>query len=232
MKVASQRGIRRSALALALFGAAVSAQSAGITAAERSAYADRVNFAVAAPGEQVDSFIVYYNGQETQLSRSESASREAQALAAQDVERVAKAMGVGLAIERELATGGILVRAQALAGDRASQRAAFDYERAMVEFAKNPGVSKVEPNKRVRAFLVPNDTRYGEQWDMFNSVGGMNVQSAWDVSTGSGEVTVEAAELALPAAPARPHVVRCDRPALVPVDVSFRYDGARRIPGR
>ena len=180
--------MRRSALALALFGAAVSAQAAGISAAERSAFADRVNFSVAAPGEQIDSFIVYYNGQETQLSRSVSASREAQALAAQDVERVAKLMGVDLVIERELATGGILVRAQSLAGDRASARNAFDYERAMVEFAKNPGVSKVEPNKRVRAFLVPNDTRYSEQWDMFNSVGGMNVQSAWDVSTGSGVV--------------------------------------------
>ncbi|WP_425598815.1 S8 family serine peptidase [Tahibacter aquaticus] len=103
-------------------------------------------------------------------------------LAAGDVERVSKAMGFDLSIERELATGGMLLRV-----DTASRRG-FDADAMMVEIAKNPSVSKVEPNKRVRAFLVPNDTRYSEQWDMFNSVGGMNVQTAWDVATGSGIV--------------------------------------------
>ena len=185
MKVASQRGIRRSALALALLGAAVSAQAAGITAAERSAYAGRVNFAVAAPGEQVDSFIVYYNGQEGRLARTETASAQAMSLAAGDVSRVGKDLGLNLGIERELATGGVLIRVAAPTGSRA---VAVDAERVMVEIAKNPNVSKVEPNKRVRALFVPNDTRYGEQWDMFNATGGMNVQSAWDVATGSGVV--------------------------------------------
>ncbi|GMV30856.1 MAG: hypothetical protein AMXMBFR59_29810 [Rhodanobacteraceae bacterium] len=184
MKVVSQRGIRRSALALALLGAAVTAQAAGITAAERSAYASRVNFAVAAPGEQVDSFIVYYNGQESRLSRSEADAAQALSLAADDASRVGKNLGLNLSIERELATGGVLIRAQNPTGSRGS----IDAERVMVEIAKNPNVSTVEPNKRVRAFLVPNDTRYSEQWDMFNATGGMNVQSAWDVSTGSGVV--------------------------------------------
>lgn len=185
VKVASQRGIRRSALALALFGAAVSAQAAGITAAERSAYAERVNFAVAAPGEKIDSFIVYYNGQDASLTRDESRSAQAMSLAAADVTRVGKDLGLTLAIERELATGGVLISATNREGARGG---AIDAERVMIEIAKNPNVSKVEPNKRVHAFLVPNDTRYGEQWDMFNAVGGMNVQSAWDVATGSGVV--------------------------------------------
>ncbi len=187
MKVVSNRGIRRSALALALLGAAVSAQSAGITAAERSANADRVNFAVAAPGEKIDSFIVYYNGQEASLSRIESASAQALSLATQDAARVGKSLGLTLSIERELATGGVLIRAESTTGARSSG-GGIDAERVMVEIAKNPSVSKVEPNKRVHAFFVPNDTRYSEQWDMFNAVGGMNVQSAWDVATGSGVV--------------------------------------------
>ncbi len=187
MKVVSNRGIRRSALALALLGAAVSAQAAGISAAERSANADRVNFAVAAPGEKIDSFIVYYNGQESSLSRSESASAQALSLATQDASRVGKSLGLSLSIERELATGGVLIRAENATGVRAAS-GAIDAERVMVELAKNPSVSKVEPNKRVHAFFVPNDTRYSEQWDMFNAVGGMNVQSAWDVATGSGVV--------------------------------------------
>jgi len=185
VKVASQRGIRRSALALALFGAAVSAQAAGITAAERTANADRVNFAVAAAGEKIDSVIVYYNGQDTSLSRSESASAQALSLATQDTQRVGRALGLQLSVERELATGGVLIRAEQFAGARDS---AIDAERLMVEIAKNPNVSKVEPNKRVHALLVPNDTRYSEQWDMFNATGGMNVQPAWDVATGSGVV--------------------------------------------
>jgi serine protease len=186
VKVVSQRGIRRSALALALLGAAVSAQAAGITAAERSAYASRVNFAVAAPGEQVDSFIVYYNGQDGRLSRTEAASAQAMSLAADDALRVGKDLGLSLSIERELATGGVLIRAQGPVGSRGAS--AIDSERVMVELAKNPNVSKIEPNKRVHAFFVPNDTRYSEQWDMFNATGGMNVQSAWDVATGSGVV--------------------------------------------
>nr|WP_133816708.1 S8 family serine peptidase [Tahibacter aquaticus] len=153
-----------------------------MSAADRAAFADKVNFAVAAPGEKIDSFIVYYNGQEQSIQRSEALSAQAQMLAAGDVERVSKAMGFDLSIERELATGGMLLRV-----DTASRRG-FDADAMMVEIAKNPSVSKVEPNKRVRAFLVPNDTRYSEQWDMFNSVGGMNVQTAWDVATGSGIV--------------------------------------------
>jgi len=184
VKVASQRGIRRSALALALLGAVVSAQAAGITAADRAANADRVNFAVAAPGEKIDSFIVYYNGQDATLERSPSASAQALSLATQDAERVGKSLGLTMSVERELATGGILIRA-ASTSDR---RGVIDSDSVMVELAKNPSVSKVEPNKRVHALLVPNDTRYSEQWGYFNATGGMNVQSAWDVSTGSGVV--------------------------------------------
>lgn len=141
--------MRRSALALALLGAAVSAQAAGITAAERSAYASRVNFAVAAPGEQVDSFIVYYNGQDGRLSRTEAASARAMSLAADDALRVGKDLGLSLSIERALATGGVLIRAQGPAGSRGAS--AIDSERVMVELAKNPDVSKIEPNKRVHA---------------------------------------------------------------------------------
>ena len=45
-----------------------------------------------------------------------------------------------------------------LRADTTSRRG-FDAEAMMVEIARNPAVSKVEPNKRVRAILVPNDTR-------------------------------------------------------------------------
>ncbi|WP_425508249.1 S8 family serine peptidase [Tahibacter soli] len=165
--------------------------AAGVSPAERAAYINRVGFDMGAAGERFDSFIVYYNGAENALTRSAAESSGAQALAVADIDRVGKALGLNLVHERELATGGQLIRIDPAAGARAGTSPALSADAAaefMVKFAQNPAVSRIEPNHRVHATLVPNDTRYNEQWDMFNSVGGMNVQSAWDVATGSGVV--------------------------------------------
>ncbi|HVJ63212.1 MAG TPA: S8 family serine peptidase, partial [Tahibacter sp.] len=194
MKAASLASIRRSALALALLGtvgAVLPVHAAGVSAADRAAYATRVGFDMGAPGERFDSFIVYYNGAENVLSRSAAESAGTQALAAGDVERVGKALGLTMSVERELATGGQLIRVAVPSTARAGGMPGLSAEVAaelMVKFAQNPNVSRIEPNHRVHGTLVPNDTRYNEQWDMFNTTGGMNVQSAWDVATGSGVV--------------------------------------------
>ncbi|UXI70740.1 S8 family serine peptidase [Tahibacter amnicola] len=116
------------------------------------------------------------------MQRSVSEAAAAESAARNDIARVGKELGVGLSYSRALGTGGQLVKVAK------GILTAAEMEGVMVEFAKNASVSKVEPNHKVRAFLVPNDTRYSEQWDMFDSVGGMNVQSAWDVATGSGVV--------------------------------------------
>ncbi|MEO8670993.1 MAG: S8 family serine peptidase [Tahibacter sp.] len=185
MNLVSLAVARRSALALALvgsLGAAIPAFGMGISAADRVTYSNRVNFNMGARGEQFNSFIVYYNGQESKAEVAEGDKALSTQLIAQDLTRVGKEIGVELSYDRELATGGHLVRLVKGTLDTAGSDA------LMVSFAKNANVSKVEPNHRVHAFFVPNDTRYSEQWDLFNAVGGMNQVTAWDVSTGSGVV--------------------------------------------
>jgi serine protease len=36
------------------------------------------------------------------------------------------------------------------------------------------------------ALMTPNDSRYTEQWDLYETTGGMRLPAAWDKSTGSG----------------------------------------------
>jgi serine protease len=55
--------------------------------------------------------------------------------------------------------------------------------------AKDPSVEYAEPDRMMHAMLTPNDTRYSEQWDLYETTAGMRLPAAWDKSTGSG-VTV------------------------------------------
>ncbi|HMW23609.1 MAG TPA: S8 family peptidase [Burkholderiaceae bacterium] len=50
-------------------------------------------------------------------------------------------------------------------------------------------VEYAEPDRILRAQLVPNDTSYKSQWDLYEATAGINAPSAWDKSTGAG-VTV------------------------------------------
>ena len=58
------------------------------------------------------------------------------------------------------------------------------------QLASDPAVAYVEPDLRVRALRVPNDTLYAKQWDFFEAAGGINLPAAWDITTGSSAITV------------------------------------------
>lgn len=58
----------------------------------------------------------------------------------------------------------------------------------------------VEEDRLMQRFLTPNDTRYSEQWHYYESTGGLNLPSAWDITTGSG-VTVAVVDTGY-----RPHI--------------------------
>lgn len=62
---------------------------------------------------------------------------------------------------------------------------------AIKALQKNPNVEFVEPNYIVAAFAAPNDPFYSPyQWHLDNpQYGGINLEAAWDLSTGAG-VTV------------------------------------------
>lgn len=97
----------------------------------------------------------------------------------------ARSRGIGLGAVRKLkdiSTGGVVVKA-----NRGLNRAAA--QKLMSEIAAQPGVAAVEPDLLVTAQSTPDDSRYAEQWDLFEPTAGMNVPTAWDTADGTG-VTV------------------------------------------
>lgn len=68
---------------------------------------------------------------------------------------------------------------------------------AIERLSKHPAVKYVEPDYKVRAIGIPNDSRFGELWGMHNEgqTGGtadadIDAVEAWDISTGSRDVIV------------------------------------------
>ncbi len=62
----------------------------------------------------------------------------------------------------------------------------------MVEiYKRNPNVEYAEPNFIAHAFMVPDDLLYSYQWHLDNAeYGGINMESAWDITTGDLNVIV------------------------------------------
>jgi len=58
-------------------------------------------------------------------------------------------------------------------------------DKLMADLRKAPEVLFAEPNGSVKHDLVPNDTRFGEQWALRNVGGGIRAEAAWDIYTGS-----------------------------------------------
>jgi serine protease len=54
--------------------------------------------------------------------------------------------------------------------------------------ADDPNVLYAEPDRKAQALATPTDPLYGSQWHYFETTGGLNLPSAWDVSTGTGIV--------------------------------------------
>ncbi len=52
-----------------------------------------------------------------------------------------------------------------------------------------PEVAYAEPDQRLFPLLVPNDTYYANQWDLFEPYG-INAPAAWDVTTGSSSIVI------------------------------------------
>jgi serine protease len=52
--------------------------------------------------------------------------------------------------------------------------------------SRDANVEYAEPDRMMHPLFVPNDSMYSQQWDFFDTTGGLNVQPAWDKSTGSG----------------------------------------------
>lgn len=59
------------------------------------------------------------------------------------------------------------------------------------EYIGREDVEYAEPNYIAHALMLPNDTYYGRQWNLYNPVyGGIQMEKAWDVSQGATSVVV------------------------------------------
>ncbi|GAB4193541.1 MAG: S8 family peptidase [Wenzhouxiangellaceae bacterium] len=137
---------------------------------------NQVNFSALTSDGVYTRFIIHYK-------ESDSRKRiNTQASVLAHLDNVHTVTGYNLAMIRELATGGYLIEVN-------EKLDKTDAEGLMVEFARNPDLSYIEPDARMTISLVPNDTTYNQQWHYFEATGGLNLPDAWDVVSGSG-VTV------------------------------------------
>ena len=169
--VRKSRSMQLSALAVAT---AIVIAPAAWSGGKVSGFQRPAQAAVASkPGQaQHDRFIITYRS---------GAKRMTSAATAQSLSAAARASGIGIQPMRTLATGSALIRT-----DRKLDRAAS--KRLMLALMKDPNVLAVEPDRRVQRLFVPNDPGYADQWHYKDGPGGINMEPAWDLSTGEGVV--------------------------------------------
>jgi serine protease len=52
--------------------------------------------------------------------------------------------------------------------------------------ARDPSVAYAEPDRIMTTQSTPSDPRYSDQWDLYDTAGGIRAPGAWDLSTGAG----------------------------------------------
>ena len=128
----------------------------------------------AADAGYTDRIIVKY--------RTAPASALAETAKLRGTELPAARMGLAMRSLRITALGSHVLKTDRKLSLDEAERLAADIE------AADPNVEYAEPDLIMRAAFTPNDPRYNEQWNLFESAGGINAPAAWDRSTGSGVV--------------------------------------------
>ena len=115
-----------------------------------------------------------------------AAAHRNEALAKPQLDRLSTLASQPLSHERAMSGGAYVVRLfQALPVDQARLVAAH--------MATDPAIEYAEPDLLMQPLLVPNDTRYPEQWHYMSpsvAPGGANLPPAWDLTTGSLGIVV------------------------------------------
>ena len=94
--------------------------------------------------------------------------------------------------------------------------------------ASDPAVEFAEPDLRMVPLLTPNDSSYSQQWDLYESAGGINAPAAWDRTTGSSAITIAVLDTGL-----LPHAELAGRTVAgydFITDVAMANDGDGRDP--
>jgi serine protease len=121
--------------------------------------------------ETVDGIIVKYKSTQTSSALSSRSS---------SIQDMASRKGISIKYQREGALKTHVYKLQ-------SQMSIVEAIKLAKEIKLGDiNVEYAEPNRILRPDFVPNDTRYNEQWHLFETTGGIRAPTAWDLSTGSG----------------------------------------------
>ncbi len=63
-----------------------------------------------------------------------------------------------------------------------------ELEKELEDMELEPEIEYVEPDRLLQPKFVPDDALYPQQWNYFETVGGMNLPAAWDQTSGVGVV--------------------------------------------
>lgn len=127
-----------------------------------------------APDEVItDRIIVKY--------KSTMAGANASAMSQTAIDRLTQTAGHRFKHMRRLATGAQLMKLE----KRASKA---ELDAIVARLQQDPQVDYVEPDRLMQPMATPNDTNYSQQWHYFESTGGLNLPSAWDITQGEGVV--------------------------------------------
>ena len=56
--------------------------------------------------------------------------------------------------------------------------------------ADDPAVAYALPDRVLKPAFVPNDSRYAQQWNLFEDAGGVRMPAAWDLERGVPEIVI------------------------------------------
>ena len=130
---------------------------------------------------QTDRLIIRYkDAVDTSKSRTPVAARAIPDARQAQLDRAGQGFGATLRALRATANGAhVLQLSRTMSLDEAKLLAA-DLK------ARDANVEYAEPDRIMTALATPSDPSYSQQWDLYEAKGGINVQPAWDKSTGSG----------------------------------------------
>jgi len=130
---------------------------------------------------QTDRLIIRYkDAVDTSKAKVAVAARAIPDARQAQLDRAGQGFGATLRALRATANGAhVLQLSRSMSLDEAKQLAA-DLK------ARDASVEYAEPDRIMTALATPSDPSYSQQWDLYEAQGGINVQPAWDKSTGSG----------------------------------------------
>jgi len=139
--------------------------------------------------EQTDRLIVKYRDGSVAVQQKLGVAVQAHAVASdalstrtQTLQQLAAPWGARVSLLRQTGTGAHVFKLD--------RHLPLDQLRdlALQIKASDANVEYVEPDRKMYAMATPTDPSYTNQWDLYESTGGIRAPAAWDQSTGSGVV--------------------------------------------